>query len=97
MTPSFNYKEAKKELQKRVRTLEKQCAELEAQVEKANGELVALNEKLLTLSGSEAAQTAKKIGQIQAEAHAAEARWFELLEEKANLDQQITDLDTPTP
>ncbi|MCC7440386.1 MAG: ATP-binding cassette domain-containing protein [Bdellovibrionales bacterium] len=88
----FNFKEAKKELQRQVRAVEKECAKLEAEVDRASREIDTLNEKLPTVSGPEAGATARALGEAQGRAQKAEAQWFELLEQKAALDGQIAAL-----
>jgi ATP-binding cassette, subfamily F, member 3 len=78
--PKFNFKEAKKQLEKDVRSAEREMASIEKQTEVFKKEMLALNEKLTQTSGATAAVVAREIGEKQGAIDDLEMKYLELLE-----------------
>ncbi len=84
-----NWKERKKTLERELRQTEKDLSQIEQVVEELKAKMFALNERLLSVVGVEAAQCAKELGEIQSLADDRELRWLELLENREQLQFEI--------
>lgn len=88
----FNFKERKKQLEKELRSLEKEMAALEAANEKRREEILRLTEKLNAASGSVAVETAREIARLQGEIDEAELRYLECLEAHERGGREVSEL-----
>lgn len=76
----FNFKESKKQLEKDLKSCEKEMGSIEVKTEKLKTEMLALNETLASSAGPAAADVAKEIGAKQMEIDSLDERYLELLE-----------------
>ena len=90
--PRFNFKEQKKTFERDLRQLQKDVARIENEVEKLKKDVEAMGEKLMALSGPEAAGTARELGLTQVRVDSLEAEWLAKLEAIENLQERIEEL-----
>lgn len=76
----FNFKDRKKALEKELRQSEKEIARIESAVEELKASVVVLNDRLLAVSGADAAECARQLAEAQAQVDESESRWLQLLE-----------------
>jgi ATP-binding cassette subfamily F protein 3 len=91
----FNYKERKKQLEKAQRGHEKELATLDASIEKHKAKVLEINERLLAVSGAEAAAVARDLAAAQGEIDALEARYLETLEAHEDTSRELESMENP--
>lgn len=92
--PRFNFKEVKKQLEKDVRTAEKEMTAIEKSSKTLKNEMLVLNEKLTQVSGPSAAQVAREIGEKQAAIDDLDVKYLELLERHDDASKELEALST---
>ncbi len=89
----FNYKDHKKQLEREIRLFEKEMASIEKANDERRAKVLGLTEQLLTVSGMQATDLAKKLADLQAEVDQSEHRYLECLEEHDRLAGEVARLD----
>jgi len=92
VAPKFNYKERKKQLDKELRSLEKEMAAIEAANQKRRDEVLRLTDELAAASGAAAGDKAREIARLQSEIDAAERRYLECLEAHDQAGREVAEL-----
>jgi ATP-binding cassette, subfamily F, member 3 len=90
----FNYKDAKKLLEKEIRSLEKEMEQIESRTEATRKDVLALNDRLLSAAGPTAAEVAKELAARQDDIDRLEARYLECLELHEQAEAGLQGLET---
>lgn len=94
VTEKFNFKERKKQLEKEVKAREKEMRQLDIDLAAKRERLLDFNEKLMSVTGSQAAAFAKDLGLLQNEIETLEARYLECLELHETTERELSALET---
>jgi ATP-binding cassette subfamily F protein 3 len=85
----FNFKERKKQLEKDLRSVEKDMVSFETRSKTNQAKILELNETLLTETGIKAAEAAKQIARLQAEIDDFESHYLECLERHESVGREL--------
>jgi ATP-binding cassette subfamily F protein 3 len=88
--PSFNYKERKKVLDRRLKQLETLIAEMDKKMAAAHEKIATLNQDLV--AGNGGPQKLKEMGEAQAIIDECEARWLEAADERDTVLRDLAEL-----
>jgi ATP-binding cassette subfamily F protein 3 len=89
---SFNYKERKKPLDRRLKQLETIIADTDRKLVENHERLNKLNQELNTCTGSDATVKITEMGKLQQEIETLESNWLEASEEKERVLTEIDEL-----
>lgn len=90
--PKFNYKEARKNLERDIRSSEREMSTLDSRTEELRKKVWELNEMLLSAIGPKAGEIAKELGLAQAEIESLEEKYLDALARHEDLSRQLADL-----
>ena len=88
----FNYKEAKKTLDKKLRQLENTIADLDKKLATHHAKIISINDEISDSQSPEAFQKIKEMGKIQLLIEECEANWLTAAQEKEIITQEIEKL-----
>ncbi len=89
---SAQYKEERKQMDRRLRQLDTLIAEIETKVPKLEAGVAALNSEIASMDSKHAAEKIHEIGQLQNELSHCESQWLEALEERDLLRAKVAAL-----
>jgi ATP-binding cassette subfamily F protein 3 len=85
----FNFKEARKRIEREMRGCEKEMSASDTKSEQLRGKVLELNEALLVTTGPKAAELARELGLAQGEIDRLEALYLEMLEKHEALTREL--------
>jgi ATP-binding cassette subfamily F protein 3 len=85
----FNYKDRKKELDRRLRQLETQIADLDKKMSAHQLKIAAINEELVADAASVTSKKIQEMGALQEQVNEWEAQWFSAAEEREKVASDI--------
>jgi ATP-binding cassette subfamily F protein 3 len=85
----FNFKEARKRIERDMRSCEKEMSTSDTKSEQLRGKVLELNEALLSATGPKAAELARELGQAQGEIDRLESLYLEMLEKHEALIKEL--------
>ncbi|MES2965050.1 MAG: ABC-F family ATP-binding cassette domain-containing protein [Bdellovibrionota bacterium] len=92
-TERFNFKEAKKALEKELRTCERDIARLDVDMAKKRDEMVRLNESLTAASGPAANEAARSIGTLQKQIDEMDESYLKVLERHEVVERELASIE----
>jgi ATP-binding cassette, subfamily F, member 3 len=90
----FNYKDTKKQIEKQIRSLEREIAQIDVALEAHRTEILEVNDRLLSAIGQQAVELAKDLSLRQEGVEQLEARYLDCLENHERLNLELAGLES---